>query len=210
MAESTSPQSYQFPHPQCISLDYLKSINACSTGIYSYMNALEKVSTVHPKLSQIAEHISLSNILWILCKVDKEEKFSVLLKCDFAEHVLYLFENRYPMDDRPRKAIQAGRRTVSETTYTALDAAHAALDAASEAASKAAYAASTAAAYAAAHAASNATYAALDATAYAASNAAASRQEEQEWQKFHFIKLLIQLENNTIDWNRKSLAEFTE
>ena len=203
MAESTSSQSYQFPHPQCISLDYLKSINACISGIDSYMNALRKAYTitgVHPKLSQIAEHISLSDILWILGRVDTEKRFSTILKCDFAEHVLHIFENRYPEDDRPRKAIQASRSIVSAAAYDADAYAYAAADA--DAAAYAAYAADVAYdVYDAYDVAYDAAYAYAD---------DAAKQKEQTWQKSHLIKLLIQLETNTIDWNRKSLAEFTE
>ena len=32
------------------------------------------------------------------------------LACDFAEHVLHLFEDEYPEDDRPRKLIEVSRR----------------------------------------------------------------------------------------------------
>lgn len=32
-----------------------------------------------------------------------------LINCDFAESVLHIFEKKYPNDDRPRKAIEAGR-----------------------------------------------------------------------------------------------------
>ncbi|NDJ54546.1 MAG: hypothetical protein GYB68_15880 [Chloroflexi bacterium] len=33
-----------------------------------------------------------------------------LLACDFAEHVLHLFESAFPDDDRPRQAIMLSRR----------------------------------------------------------------------------------------------------
>jgi hypothetical protein len=40
---------------------------------------------------------------------DKEHKLLALWVADCAEHVLLLFENHYPQDNRPRKAIAAAR-----------------------------------------------------------------------------------------------------
>jgi hypothetical protein len=121
----------------------------------------------------------------------------ILFACDCAERRLDKFEEKFPEDKRPRKAIEATREYVKKggdiqvvkdaayAAYAAAYAANAAYDAAyaANAAYAAAYAANAAydanAAYAAANAA-NAAYAA----AYAA-NAAydAARKEEQAWQK---------------------------
>jgi hypothetical protein len=85
---------------------------------------------------------------------------------DCAEHVLPLFEARFPDDKRPRKAAAA-------------DAAYAAADAA----------------YAAAYAAAAAAYAAADAAAYAADAAyaaayAAARRRERDWQNARLLEIL--------------------
>jgi hypothetical protein len=40
---------------------------------------------------------------------ENDHKASVLWAADCAEHVLPHFEERYPNDDRPRKAVEAGR-----------------------------------------------------------------------------------------------------
>ena len=66
---------------------------------------------------------------------------------DCAEHVLPLFGEQYPQDDRPRRAIEIARAwacgevTVGETRAAALEAHAAALDAADDAAQAAARAA---------------------------------------------------------------------
>jgi hypothetical protein len=44
---------------------------------------------------------------------DKEHKLLALWVADCAEHVLLLFENHYPQDNRPRKAIAAARAWAS-------------------------------------------------------------------------------------------------
>ena len=127
-----------------------------------------------------------------------------LFAADCAEHVLYLFEEKYPDDDRPRKAIQSARDFANDSisayaTNAAADAAHAAANAAYAAnaavvanAAAAAYAAADAsyAAADAAHAAANAAYAAYAAANAYATNAYAyayaGRSAEKEWQREQF------------------------
>ena len=63
------------------------------------------------------------------------------LGCDFAEHVLPVWEERYPGDDRPRAAIETKRRWLAgqasdEERRAAADAATAAADAAAYAAER--------------------------------------------------------------------------
>jgi hypothetical protein len=100
----------------------------------------------------------------------------VLWTCEIAERVLRLYEQKYPGDMRPRKAIAAARAWAKEPTEKNRDAALAAGDAA-EAARDATWAAVAAtrtamyaawavenAAWAAGHAARYATMAAVDAT----------------------------------------------
>lgn len=67
------------------------------------------------------------------------ERTTRLFACDCAEHVLHLFESRYPDDARPREAIIAARRYANgEATDTELSAARAAARAADGAAAWAA------------------------------------------------------------------------
>jgi hypothetical protein len=115
----------------------------------------------------------------------------VLWAADCSEHVLPCFEEKHPEDNRPRKAIEAGRAwvrgeiAVSEAR-TAAFAAHAAARDTNQAAARAAARAAghaAAAAHVNAHAFHAAAYAAKAAT-YAAdpSNADANTAKERSWQ----------------------------
>ncbi len=102
----------------------------------------------------------------LLSKLD--HKTLVIWATDCAEHVLPYFEEKYPKDNRPRKAIEAGRAWIRgeiamSEVRTAAFAAHAAArdanpDAARAAARAAGHAAATA--HVAGHAGHAATYAA--------------------------------------------------
>ena len=104
-------------------------------------------------LLQILDINGFDDALWALRACDDAETFSRLLACDYAEHVLPIFETQYPDDDRPRKAIAVSRRHAhGEATDAELSAAWAAWHAAWADARDAARAAG-AAAWAAWHAA---------------------------------------------------------
>ena len=124
-----------------------------------------------------------------------------LFAADCAEHVLHLWEARYPSDMRPRHTIAVARRyargeaTVDELHAAADDAFYAATYASTYAATKADdafYAAADASFYAAADA-SNAADASFYATA-AASNAAdaadAAYAAERTWQNARLFRYL--------------------
>ncbi len=120
-------------------------------------------------------------------KVNKQDhKLLVLWATACAEHVLTYFEEEYPEDDRPRKAIKAGRAwvyeeiTVSEARAAASVAHAAARDADNTAARAAARAAGHAAATA--HAAGHAPHAATYAVTAAEAAGAAG---ERDWQYRH-------------------------
>ena len=129
-------------------------------------------------------------------KLDKQnQKLLVLWAADCAEHVLPYFEKEYPKDDRPRKAIEAGRAWAREkiTTGEARTAALAAHAAARETDNIAARAAARSAGHAAAtaHVASHAVHAANYALAAVeaderrrggAEHSNVKCQEEREWQ----------------------------
>jgi len=122
----------------------------------------------------------------------KTDQMSLALwAADCAEHVLPYFEEKYPGDDRPRKAIEAVRAwsrseiRVGEAREAAYAAHAAARDADESAARAAARAAGQAAgtAHMAGHARHAAAYA-LKAIAYAAAPAdtAAATATERDWQ----------------------------
>lgn len=128
----------------------------------------------------------------------RDQKTLVLWATDCAEHVLSYFEEKYPQDNRPRKAIEAGRawvrgeiafsevRTAALVTHAAArETNHAAACAAARAAG---HAAGTA--HVAGHAVHAATYAAKAAT-YAAdpTDAGANTARERNWQFQHLLDL---------------------
>ena len=82
-------------------------------------------------LLQILNIKGLDDALLALRACDDAEKFNRLLACDYAEHVLHIFEAEYPDDYRPRKAIEVARRYArGEVTKEELTAAEAAAGAA--------------------------------------------------------------------------------
>ena len=114
---------------------------------------------------------------------EQDHRLLALWAADCAEHVLPYFEEKYPKDDRPRKAIEAARAwtrgeiRVSEARTAALAAHAAARDADDAAARAAARAAGHAAATA--HVAGHARGAALYAVKVAAASGATA---ESDWQ----------------------------
>ena len=113
----------------------------------------------------------------------QDQKALALWAADCAEHVLTYFEKEYPKDDRPRKAIEAGRAwargviKMGEARKAALGA-HAAARGVNQAAARAA-ARSSGHAAATAHVAGHAPHAA-DYAVKAAE--AAGVANEREWQ----------------------------
>lgn len=113
---------------------------------------------------------------------EKDHRSLVLWITDCAEHVLPYFEEKYPKDDRPRRAIEAGRAWVRGKI--ALSEARAAGFAAHAAARAAGHAAATA--HVAGHARHAAVYAVTAATdAAVRSDTAAATAKERDWQVRH-------------------------
>ncbi|MGV8979649.1 putative immunity protein [Clostridium sp.] len=110
----------------------------------------------------------------------------VIWATDCAEHVLSHFEEEYPEDDRPRKAIEAGRAwvhgkvSVSEARFAAF-AAHAAARDADEGSVSVSVARAAGHAAATVHVAGHAVHAAN----YAATNIS----KERTWQYQHLLEL---------------------
>jgi len=116
---------------------------------------------------------------------EQDHKALALWAADCAERVLPYFEDKYPKDDRPRKAIEAGRAWVrgemamTEARAAAFAAHAAARDATDAAARSAARAAGHAAATA--HVAAHARHAAAYAVT-AAVDAGVTAATERDWQ----------------------------
>ena len=126
-------------------------------------------------LLQILDINGFDDALWALRACPDSDTFARLLACDYAEHVLRIFETRYPDDYRPREAIAVSRR------YARGEATDAELSAAGAAAEAAAWYAARSAGAAAWYAAGAAARAAAWAAAWAA---------ERMWQEARLRELL--------------------
>ena len=126
--------------------------------------------------SEMLKHTGIENVLWSLNTItltELQEKMLRLFGCDCAEHVLHIFEAKYPGDPRPRNAIATARRYANglatrEELDRAVPSAYWACGAVSSAASSAA----SRAAYCVCRATNSATY------------------NEREWQTEKFMEYL--------------------
>jgi len=95
-------------------------------------------------------------MLWLICESNYDRSKLIFCVCDIAEHVLHFYENEYPDDDRPQKAIEAARRVAENDTDENRAAAEVAADASADASS-----ATAGITYLAASVAANAAYVAV-------------------------------------------------
>ena len=142
----------------------------------------------------------LDDALWALRAVDGYDREIRLLACDFAEHVLPIWEAQYPDDNRPRTCIETARRYADggEATREELTAAAAAgwsavrdaRDAVRDAASAAGDAAWAAAGDAAWDAAWSAAWSAAEGTSPGPPGWSTGGAAEKTWQEAHFRRWL--------------------
>ncbi len=156
-----------------ITRELLKEKNACYDGVeWVTENGLIGLGAVD-FLNKLIESGKLNWASWLIVKLMRRPQY-LKYAIYSAEQVIDIFENTYPEDNRPRKAIEAAKKVLDKDTdknRAAADAAACAAHATSAAAHAASYAASVAdAAACAAHA----TSAAAHAASYAASVASAA------------------------------------
>ena len=167
-----------------ITKDYLKRLSPCEARLTHYLEFYKDWSGTLEEFLDLPE-LTHEDKKWVFFRFISKDNLR-LIAADFAERVLHLFENKYPNDDRPRKAIEATRNgnitdaaayaASAAAAYAAARATDAYAAAAASAADAAAdaYAASATDAYAAAASAADAAAdasAAAYADAYAASAA---------------------------------------
>ena len=142
-------------------LKEIRSHGPCTEGWETLLKYIGKSPTeakscVEPvSLLTVLESNGMEDALWVLDHCINPY-ICRLFAADCAERVLHLFENKYPNDDRPRKAIEVARNpnaTDQERPAAGAAAGAAARAAAWPAAEAAAWAAAGAAARAAAEAA---------------------------------------------------------
>jgi len=178
-------------------LNKIKAHSPCKDGWNKLLNYLGKTQADNEPLSiaTIIQSNGIKDAVWALRAVEGKDKEIRLFAADCAELVLHIFENRYPNDDRPRKAIQAARDYANGVIdkyelAAAWDAARAAAwDAARVAAGDAARAAARDAAWDAARDAAGdaAGVAARDAARDAAWDAARDAAWDAKWKEIEFL-----------------------
>ena len=172
----------------------IKALNPCADRFDNFLKHYPDFSGTVEDFVML-ENITYNDKIWVLTRVmNREQKVAFAIKCGLS--MLSVFEQQYPSDDRPRKALEAAEawlanptaeRAAAYATYTAGDAADAAAHAAytaanaayvvADAANATTYAADAAAN--AANAAANAAYAAAYATANATTYAAACIEQKE-------------------------------
>lgn len=134
--------------------------------------------------------------IWALRSVVGLDREKRELACDFAEHVLPVWEAKYPGDDRPRKAIETARAFAKGEAST--EELEAAADDVWDAWNTAAAAYVAYVAYAA--------YVAYRAAAAYAAGAAAAKRSERKWQEQRFREWLSEVSQRGADGQRNCEA----
>ena len=93
-------------------LKALKDNNACKDR---YNHLVSKIGNTKRRigLDEILKHNGIEDAIWALRAVKFSKKYTrdwYNFKADCAEMVLKNYEDRYPGDDRPRKAIEVARK----------------------------------------------------------------------------------------------------
>jgi hypothetical protein len=155
-----------------ITKGYLKSLSPCEDRYKHYLTHYKDFEGTLEDFLDLPE-LTHKDKKWVFVRSIDKDKLR-LVAADFAERVLYIYEDKYPNDARPRKAIEAARS--GDKDARAAYAAYAAAAAAD--AADAAYAA-----YAAAYAAdADAAYAAY--AAYAAARAEEEKAQIEIMKKY--------------------------
>ena len=132
-------------------LNEIRKFDPCTDSWQRLLESLGKTEAddTEVKLIYILDLLGIDDAIWALRAVDGHEKEARLFAADCAERVLHLYEDKYPGDDRPRKAIEAARMFARleispEEAQAACSAARSAFSAADSAAYSAAYSAADA------------------------------------------------------------------
>ena len=172
-------------------------LGMCQSGYHASKNIIDAMSYVNAEvIAQVevrGKHLEQGDKqCWsemrIITAWPRTKEDSVSLAIYAAELIIGIFEKRYPDDKRPRQAIDAAKRWLSEPTEENRQAAEAAWAAAGAAARAAAMAAAMAA-WAAAGAAARAAAMAAGAAAWAAAGAAAWAKVKTKCHRFVLRRL---------------------
>jgi hypothetical protein len=89
----------------------IKKQSPCEEGWIKLLLFLNKIEADDEplELKTILESNGTADTIWALRAVKAYDKEIRLMVADFAESVLHIFEEKYPEDNRPKKAINAAR-----------------------------------------------------------------------------------------------------
>lgn len=152
-----------------INLKFIKKLKPCQDRLDNYLKFYSDKEFT-PRQFMGLKNITQEDKLWVAFR-SLPEKTVRIIAGEIAMTVLHIYEEKYPEDFRPRKAIEFALKGESN-----INAANAAANAAADAD----YAAAKSAAYAAADAVYYSTYAAYAATHAAANAAKANPGLDQE------------------------------
>ncbi len=138
-----------------LSIKWLEERNACGSGIGWFKQ--QKETDAVKVLKKLITEKKLDWASWTIVRVMSYKQY-IGYAVYAAEQVIDIYEKKYPKDDRPRKAIEAAKKCIDNSSKENKAAAHAAYTAAH-------------AAYTAAYAAANAAYAVANDAAYTAAYA---------------------------------------
>lgn len=114
-----------------------KEANACIESykkMAKHLGGVRKYGNDTPiPLDTVLDVLGVDDTTWCLrCTIENSRKLAIEFNCRCAEHVLHYFEDKYPEDKRPRLAIEAARKCITDkrpaagATSAAGDAARAA------------------------------------------------------------------------------------
>ena len=111
-----------------VSLNSILAQDPCDEGLEAFEEKFGHLDPDAPvPLPACLESNSVPDVIWALRAVQQDISTIIpLIAADFAESVLHIFEEKFPEDDRPRKAIEAARGGDKEKAAYAADAARAA------------------------------------------------------------------------------------
>ncbi|MFZ3220014.1 MAG: putative immunity protein, partial [Rhodoferax sp.] len=116
---------FNAPEHLCTTFNKLRSAEACTEGYSKLAHFIRDQLAVTPQdygmdhhipLAVVAESNGMEDTMWglrnAMCDDDAAGSRATVLRllaCDFAEHVLPLFEKKRPDDKRPHEAIRMAR-----------------------------------------------------------------------------------------------------
>jgi hypothetical protein len=106
-----------------ITLSKIRQHHPCKSSWNKLLNSLGKTEADDTEVTirYILDLLGFADATWALSITEGCEKNIRLFACDCAESVLPLFEEKYPEDKRPRRAIEVARRfAVGEATLEEL------------------------------------------------------------------------------------------